>query len=169
MSCRLKSSSTYMSSSVERSLTHGPRKTERPVPHCCFRCANPCSSSLLQTEFHLFIWDTQLVFLWPSLRRDRDEAQRWSNASSALLMTSDDFNRVQTHNCFSSVYLICLEIQMKKGKLCFGLVQDGQQFGSQLYNNQTDKSITKRMPPVKFRRHMLQYELQLNSHYVSNN
>lgn len=52
------------SSAMERSLTHEPRKTKGPVSHCCFRCANPGSSSLLQTEFHLFM-GTQFVFLWP--------------------------------------------------------------------------------------------------------
>lgn len=46
----------------------GPRKTERSSPHCGFRCANPGSSSLLQTKFHLFIWDTRIVFFWPQKR-----------------------------------------------------------------------------------------------------
>lgn len=134
--------SSSMSSAVEWPLTYVPRKTERPVPHCCFRCANPCSSSPLQTELQVFLWDTQFVFFWPSVRWDIDEAQRWSNASSAFDVTSEGIHGVQTHIfCFFCQSDQLYETRFKKQPLVvfYNLKMVTSVSSSQVYKNQADE------------------------------
>lgn len=78
-----------LSTAVEGSLTCGPRKTERPVPRCCFRCVNPGWSSPLQTEFHLFMWDRQFVFFCVQSQKGQRWGPETDHASSAFVMVPD--------------------------------------------------------------------------------
>lgn len=47
------------------------KEHKKPICHYCFRCPNPPSSSLLKTEFLLFMWDRTVCFplAWSQMGR----------------------------------------------------------------------------------------------------
>lgn len=98
------------------------------------RCLS--SPSPLQTGIQGVARDARSVFFWPCVRGDRDEAQRWSAASSAFAVTSEGITGVQT-SLFFPLALCWLDQPNTTAYVQNGSCEDDQKIFCFVFINQT--------------------------------